>query len=289
MCWGCSSPAVSWSPTAIPAGLWAWPTSPLPYSRSWEPSLPGIPSEPGGVQRNRKQLPARNKRSHCFRTAYVGADGVRQRCCPSVERKDTMKPDQVATAITNALVQGGSLWLIATIVAFLPALWTMTLILHLGRPYVLRTLRRCGLRLGADIWWMSYMLMRDAVLLLTFALSWIFFSPTIVMNAALPITGPLAALCLLLSLAVGATLYYGALVFAVEAASQDYLAGFAQLFTSSANPTVALWIMWISLVGVAIVAGWLFVRLVASANRTMARRLSAPPSRSTPEQTPAVP
>ncbi len=222
-----------------------------------------------------------------------------------------MKPDQVATAITNALVQGGSLWLIATIVAFLPALWTMTLILHLGRPYVLRTLRRCGLRLGADIWWMSYMLMRDAVLLLTFALSWIFFSPTIVMNAALPITGPLAALCLLLALAVklsrrvdddvqayrlatallvvGATLYYGALVFAVEAASQDYLAGFAQLFTSSANPTVALWIMWISLVGVAIVAGWLFVRLVASANRTMARRLSAPPSRSTPEQTPAVP
>ena len=222
-----------------------------------------------------------------------------------------MKPDQVATAITNALVQGGSLWLIATIVAFLPALWTMTLILHLGRPYVLRTLRRCGLRLGADIWWMSYMLMRDAVLLLTFALSWIFFSPTIVMNAALPITGPLAALCLLLALAVklsrrvdddvqayrlatallvvGATLYYGALVFAVEAASQDYLAGFAQLFTSSANPTVALWIMWISLVGVAIVAGWLFVRLVASANRTMARRLSAPPARSTPEQTPAVP
>jgi hypothetical protein len=42
-----------------------------------------------------------------------------------------MKPDQVATAITQALVQGGSLWLIATIVAFLPALWTMTLILHL--------------------------------------------------------------------------------------------------------------------------------------------------------------
>src|SRR5579863_7128411 len=73
-----------------------------------------------------------------------------------------MKPD-IATAITNALIQGGSLWLIATIVAFLPVLWTMTLMLHLGRPYVLRTLRRCGLRLGADIWWMSYLLMRDAI------------------------------------------------------------------------------------------------------------------------------
>ena len=200
--------------------------------------------------------------------------------------------------------------MIATIVAFLPALWTMTLILHLGRPYVLRTLRRCGLRLGADIWWMSYLLMRDAVLLLTFALSWIFFSPNIVMNAALPITGPLAALCLLIALAVklsrrvdddvqayrlataflvaGATLYYGALVFAVEATSQGYLAGFGHVFTSNANPTVALWIMWISLVGVAIVAGWLFVRLVASANRTMASRLSTQQARPITGQTPAM-
>ncbi len=221
-----------------------------------------------------------------------------------------MKPDQVATAITNALVQGGAQWMVATIVAFLPVLWTMTLILHLGRPYVLRTLRRCGLRLGADIWWMSYLLMRDAVLLLTFALSWIFFSPTLVMNAALPITGPLAALCLLIALAVklsrrvdddvqayrlataflvvGATLYYGALVFAVEATSQGYLAGFGKVFTSNANPTVALWIMWIALAGVAVVAGWLFVRLLASANRSMARHLSAQQARSTSGQTPAV-
>ena len=32
-----------------------------------------------------------------------------------------MKPDKVANAITQALVQGGSTWLVATIVAFLPA------------------------------------------------------------------------------------------------------------------------------------------------------------------------
>ncbi len=216
-----------------------------------------------------------------------------------------MKPDQIATAITNALVQGGALWLIATIVAFLPVLWTMTLMLHLGRPYVLRTLRRCGLRLGADIWWMSYLLIRDAALLFTFALSWIFFAPNAVVSDAFPITGPVAALCLLLALAVklsrrvdddvaayrlataflvvGATLYYGALVFAVEATSQPYLAGFGHVFTSNANPIVALWIMWISLVGVALVAGWLFVRLLSSANRSMARGLKA-----AQERTPAV-
>src|SRR6202030_4813909 len=102
-----------------------------------------------------------------------------------------MKPDDVATAISNSLVQGGSQWIIATVVAFLPILWTMALMLHLGRPYILRTLRRCGLRLRADIWWMSYLLIRDALLLLTFGLSWFFFEPNIVVGMALPITGSL--------------------------------------------------------------------------------------------------
>src|SRR5690349_22058315 len=113
-----------------------------------------------------------------------------------------MKPDDIANAITQALAQGGAQWMISTIVAFLPVLWTATLMFHLGRPYVIRTLRRCGLRLGADIWWMSYLLIRDAVLLLTFALSWVFFLPNVVVSAALPITGPISALLLLAALGV---------------------------------------------------------------------------------------
>jgi hypothetical protein len=218
-----------------------------------------------------------------------------------------MKPEDVTNAITQALVQGGAAWMVATIVAFLPALWTMTLILHLGRPYVLRTLRRCGLRLGADIWWMSYLLFRDAVLILTFALSFVFFQPNIVTTAALPITGPIAALCLLLALAVkmsrrvdddvnafrlatvflvlGATLYYFPLVFAVEAASQEHLANIAQAFTSNTNTGVALWIMWASLAGVILVAGWIFFRAMVSAGRTMTTRGRAPVTTATPEST----
>ncbi|HZS76546.1 MAG TPA: hypothetical protein VFA41_08015 [Ktedonobacteraceae bacterium] len=206
-----------------------------------------------------------------------------------------MKPDDISNAITQALVQGGAAWMISTIVAFLPVLWTTALMLHLGRPYVLRTLRRCGLRLGADIWWMSYLLIRDAILLITFALSWIYFEPNIVANSALPITGPLATLFLLLALAVklsrridddvnayrlatvflvlGATLYYGPLVFAVEATSQSYLAGFAQAFTSNTNVGPALVIMWISLAGAALVVIWLFVRALISANRSMERQV----------------
>ncbi|MEO8953316.1 MAG: hypothetical protein ABI396_16440 [Ktedonobacteraceae bacterium] len=220
-----------------------------------------------------------------------------------------MKPGDVANAITQALVQGGAQWMVSTIVAFLPVLWTMALILHLGRPYVLRTLRRCGLRLGADVWWMSYLLMRDGVLLITFALSWIFFEPNIVANSALPLTGPLAALSLLLALAVklslradddvnayrlatiflvlGATLYYGPQVFAVEASSQSYLAGFGQIFTSNQNQAVALGIMWVSLAGAIVVAGWLVVRTMISANRTMAKRL-APTTQPQPPEPAAI-
>jgi hypothetical protein len=211
-----------------------------------------------------------------------------------------MTPDQLTDALTQALVQGGSTWLIATIVAFLPVLWTMTLVLHLGRPYVLRTLRRCGLRLGADVWWMTYILMRDALIVLTFALSWVFFQPNIVANNPLPITGPIAALCLLLALAVkmvrrvdddiqayrlatvflvlGATLYYLPQVFGVEAASQVNLSWFANNMVSNANPYLALVIMWISLAGAALIAAWLFFRALASANRMMVKRANGKPS-----------
>lgn len=216
-----------------------------------------------------------------------------------------MKPEDVSTAITNALIQGGAQWLVATLVAFLPALWTMTLFLHLGRPYVLRTLRRCGLRLGADVWWMSYLLMRDAVFVLTFAVSWIFFLPNFVATAAFPVTGPVAALCLLLALAVkisrrvdddagayrlstiflviGSALYYIPLVFAVEAGSQEHLVPVMKYLVSNTNPMLALYIMWAALIGVTLVLGWLFMRALASANRTMAKRSAAPTRTHAPE------
>jgi len=207
-----------------------------------------------------------------------------------------MNATGVQTAITSALLLGGQTWMIATIVAFLPVLWTMSLMLHLGRPYVLRTLRRCGLRLGADVWWMSYLIIRDALLLVTFGLSFIFFNPNLVANLAFPITGPLAALCLLIALGVklarrvdddvnafrlatvflvlGASLYYIPLVFSVEATSQSYLSWFVTNWTSNTNVTVALWIMWISLAGVAIVTAWLFIRALTNATRTMTKQVT---------------
>jgi hypothetical protein len=205
-----------------------------------------------------------------------------------------MTPDQLTQAIVSGINAGGEQFLEGTLAAALPIIWLAILGLHLGRPYILRTLRRSGLRLGADIWWMSYVLMRDGILLITLGLSWVYFDPNIEASIALPITGSLATLCLLLALAVklsrrvdddvqahrlttlflviGATLYYIPLVFAVEATSQAWLSGFGQVFTSSSNPTAALVLMWISLAGVAVVAGWLFMRLLRSATRSMAAR-----------------
>jgi hypothetical protein len=207
-------------------------------------------------------------------------------------------PDDVGTAISQALVQGGSQWLVATIVAFLPVLWTMTLMLHLGRPYIVRTLRRCGLRLGADVWWMSYLLMRDGLMVVTFGLSWVFFLPNIETSMALPLTGSLAAVCLLGTLAVkftrrvdddvnayrlatvllvlGATLYYVPQVFAVEAASQEHLAQFGTFFTSNSNTNVALVLTWISLAAITLILGWLFIRVTRLTHRTMAPRRLQP-------------
>ncbi len=187
----------------------------------------------------------------------------------------------VTNAITQALVQGGQTWFISTIVAFLPVLWTAALMLHLGRPYVVRTLRRCGLRLGADVWWMSYLLVRDGAMLVTFGLSWIFFEPNIVAGSALPLTGSLATLSLLIALAIkitrptddnvqgyrlvtaflvlGATLYYGPQVFAVEATSQPALTNFMNFFTTSFNVNDALFLMWVSIAGAVLVLGYVFM------------------------------
>ena len=222
----------------------------------------------------------------------------------------SLTSDDVATAITDALNKGGSQWLISTIVAFLPVLWLMALILHLGRPYILRSLRRMGLRLGADVWWMSYLLLRDAVLLLTFALSFIFFNPNLVATMEFPITGPLATLLLFLAVTVklarrtdddvvayrwttaflvlGATLYFIGMVFGIEAADVDYLSEFAGTMTSSSNQDLALGIMWVSLVGVGLVAAWLFIRAMNIASRSMASTLSPDLSQKPQEQIPAV-
>ena len=102
----------------------------------------------------------------------------------------------------QALVQGSQYWLILSVAAVLPILWAFTLSLHFARPYVIRYLQGLTLRFGGDVWWLSYVLMRDALLTITLALSVIFLMPNLYIGLGLPLTAPLATVVLLWAMVV---------------------------------------------------------------------------------------
>jgi hypothetical protein len=82
-----------------------------------------------------------------------------------------------------------------TIAAALVVLWILSVALHLARPYMVRTTGKFTLRLGADLWWIIYVALRDLILLQVFLGSFIFLYPDVVAGQDLPITGGLAAAC----------------------------------------------------------------------------------------------
>lgn len=109
-----------------------------------------------------------------------------------------MNADDLATALTN----GGAGWLVLSLAAILPILWAFAMTMHFARPYVLRFLGTLTLRFGGDVWWLSYVLIRDALLTITLALSVIFLMPNLYIGLGLPLTAPLATVVLLWALVV---------------------------------------------------------------------------------------
>ena len=101
-----------------------------------------------------------------------------------------MTPDQV-----GGFFDAGEAFIEGTIAAALVILWILSVALHLARPYMVRTTGKFTLRLGADLWWIIYVALRDIILLQVFLGSFIFFYPDVVSGQALPITGSLAAVC----------------------------------------------------------------------------------------------
>jgi hypothetical protein len=200
-----------------------------------------------------------------------------------------MTPDDVTNAIVNAIILGGRQWVVSTIAALLPSMWVITIILHLARPYVLRTIRKLSLRFGADIWWLGYVLVRDGMMLTTFALSLVFLFPSLDMTIALPLTAPIAGLLLFASLyvkllydadddfrsyrvstillAVGAGFYLIPQIFAIEAASQGWLAGVAHFLTSTSNPALVGPIVITAMIGYGLIGGLIFQQVVVRGSR----------------------
>jgi hypothetical protein len=101
-----------------------------------------------------------------------------------------MTPDQV-----SGLFDAGESFMEGTIAALLVVLWIVVLSLYLARPYMVANLNKFTLRLGADLWWIIYIGLRDLLLVQVFLGSFIFFYPDVVSGKDLPITGGLAAVC----------------------------------------------------------------------------------------------
>jgi hypothetical protein len=99
-------------------------------------------------------------------------------------------PDQV-----SSFFDAGENFVEGTIAAALVVLWMLAVALHLGRPYMVRNTGKFSLRLGADLWWIIYVGLRDIILVQVLLGSFIFFYPDVVAAQALPITGGLAAVC----------------------------------------------------------------------------------------------
>jgi hypothetical protein len=200
-----------------------------------------------------------------------------------------MSPDDVTTAIVQAIIQGGRQWVVSTIAAMLPSLWVLTIILHLARPYMLRTIKKLSLRFGADVWWLSYVLVRDGVMLMTFALSLIFLFPNQLTTIALPLTAPLAGLLLFASLyvkllydsdddfetyrlstallAVGAAFYLIPQIFAIESTSQSWLSGVASFLTTTTNTAWVGPILILSMLGYGVIGGLIFQQVAVRGRR----------------------
>ena len=101
-----------------------------------------------------------------------------------------MTPDQV-----SGFFDAGENFVEGTIGAALVVLWLLAVALHVGRPYMVRNTGKFSLRLGADLWWIIYVALRDIILVQVLLGSFIFFYPDVVAGQDLPITGGLAAVC----------------------------------------------------------------------------------------------
>ena len=184
-----------------------------------------------------------------------------------------MNPDQV-----SGLFDAGESFVEGTIAAALVVLWVLAVALHLARPYMVRTTAKFTLRLGADLWWIIYIALRDIIVVQVFLGSFIFFYPDVISGMDLPITGGLAAVCAfavlmiklmtkgdadvrgyryqVLLLGLGAALYLGPYFLGSQATqlTGQRIDTIMQLLVSSMNPDLALPLCYLSAALVGILA-----------------------------------
>lgn len=176
-----------------------------------------------------------------------------------------MNADQV-----SGLFGAGEAFVEGTIAAALVILWILSVALHLARPYMAKTTGKFTLRLGADLWWIIYVGLRDIMLLQVFLGSFIFFYPDVITGQQLPITGGVAAVCAFAALLIklmtkgdadlmwsrvqvvliglGAVLYLTPYLFGVQTTllNGSRLLPISDALVSSSNPSLALPLCYLS-------------------------------------------
>lgn len=188
-----------------------------------------------------------------------------------------MTPDQLSQAIVNAFLQGGEQFLEGTMAAALPLLWMLVIALHLARPYMVRTTQKFSLRLGADIWWVLYVGLRDLMIALTAILSFMFLFPDVLLSNSLPIGGSLATVALFGALLVklvadadndpqafkvvstllgaGSALYLVPTLLGVQLSQVKwgpFWTSVSKALATNTNPDLAVWLCWFSVAAVAL-------------------------------------
>ncbi len=209
--------------------------------------------------------------------------------------------EEMDSELVTALVNGGKEWLVLTVAALMPTFWALTLMFQFARPYIVRVLRGLTLRFGADVWWLSYVLIRDALMLLTFAIATVLILPSLYITMSLPLFAPLSALLLFwalvlklfgdadddartfravsLLLVAAATLYFVPLFFGVEATDQAYLGGIPAFLVSATNPDLAWPILLVALAGYGATGSyifWRFMRTLRKGSAPVTERSSQP-------------
>ena len=190
-----------------------------------------------------------------------------------------LNADDLAAALTS----GASGWMVLSVAAVLPILWAFTLSLHFARPYILRFLQKLTLRFGGDVWWLSYVLTRDALLVITLTLSVVFVFPNLYLKIGLPVTAPLATLVLFWAtlvkllrdpddnprdfqlqsvlMVIASALYIIPQVYGMEAADQG-LGDWSAALISTTNLGLARPLLWVTLGLFAISGGLVFIRFL---------------------------
>ena len=200
--------------------------------------------------------------------------------------------------LAKALTSGGATWLVLSLAAVLPILWAFVLVLHFARPYIIRFLGSLTLRFGGDVWWLSYVLFRDGLMIVALALSTVFLMPNLYIGLGLPLTAPLAAVGLFwalvlkltgdadddprrfqlvsITLVISSVLYIIPQLYGLESADQvdswnaisTTLGSIPSALTASdgGNPPVVNALAWpieyVSLILFALTAGYLFTRFL---------------------------